>query len=151
MIIKFTKEYTRKNIKLFTKLYRKMYEDNYSSDLKIKSYIENDVDELFEILVYIENNKMVGCVYIEKTDVFAEKEYEDDIFYISNLYVLEDYRRMGIANKLLKKVEEIAIENGIKIIASDYNISNKTSAIVHKNNGFIEVSKVVQVIKNIEK
>lgn len=150
MIISLVQECTKKNLKSFAKLYRKLYDDEYSSGAKIRDYIENDLDEAFEILIYIEDEKMVGCVYIERIHSFAEIEYDEDIFYISNLYVLKKYRRMGIANRLLEEVEKLAKKYDVKMIASDYNINNKASEIVHKNNGFVKVAKLVQVVKRLE-
>lgn len=149
MIKSLIREYTSKNIKSFMKLYRLMYNDEFSSDSDLRMDIETDMEESYDILIYLEDDKIVGCVYIDKLSTFAEKEYDEDIFYISNLFVLKEYRKRGIASKLIEEVENIAKKQGINMLASSYNINNKISAQVHRKNGFRRVAKTIQVIKNI--
>lgn len=133
----------------FRKLYKKMYAERKMTRLEIIESINDDIDDCFDILLYKLDGKVVGCVYITDYDYFVDKYFKDGCFYISNLYVDEKYRNMGIATKLLKKAQNMAIEEGIKYIVSDYVEDNEISAKWHDKNGFSVIDKKISVIKKI--
>src|SRR3989339_824605 len=84
-----------------------------------------------EVYVMTENKKIIGSVDLDDNE-------------IKGLYVLSNRIKEGIGTKLLKFIEEIAKNKGIKII----NICSTKSAIpFYKKNGY----KLIEIKKSIEK
>jgi len=72
------------------------------------------------------------------------------VLYIEAIYVMEEYRNLGIGRKLIKHAEEYAKIRGIKEIASDCLINNHVSKLFHKSCGFVEKERVICFVKEIE-
>ena len=68
---------------------------------------------------------------------------ENNELFISNLAVFEEHRRKGIATKLLKKAEEIAIEKGLNKLSLYAEIENYHAIRVYEKFGFQEIKKVL--------
>lgn len=68
---------------------------------------------------------------------------EHDGLYISNLAVFEEYRGMGIAVKLLKRVEETALERGLNKLSLIVEIDNSRAIKVYEKFGFQVVERVI--------
>lgn len=144
-------------IKSTYSLLAKMYKLNSPEDFSLPTYdsfddfIKEDIIENAHILIYQKDMKAVGCVYLNNYEYLNEKFYknENGCMKISNLYVLDEYRHMGIATELLKRAEEIAKEEGVCSIASSYFDDNKASENLHKKNGYKVIKTEIQVIKDI--
>lgn len=156
MIIDIVEEKIPRSIrKSVYELLAKMYDLDSPSDFLLSGYknfeefIESDIDENAHILIYGQDGKAVGCLYLSNYEYLDNVFYENGCMHFSNLYVLPDYRCQGIATKLMKYAEELAKEEEICIITSDYDIDNKQSEGVHKKNGFKVVGKTIRVIKEI--
>ena len=61
------------------------------------------------------------------------------VFYIEGLYASKTFRRRGIARKLIEAAGEVAKARGFEALYSDTEITNVTSALVHRKEGFIEL------------
>jgi len=84
-----------------------------------------------DVYVMVENKKIIGSVDLDDNE-------------IKGLYVLSSRIKKGIGTKLLKFMEEIAKNKGIKII----NICSTKSAIpFYEKNGY----KLIEIKKGIEK
>ena len=138
-------------------LLAKMYKLNSPEDFSLPTYdsfddfIKEYIIESAHILVYQKCMKAIGCVYLDNYEYLNEIFYknENGCMKISNLYVLDEYRHMGIATELLKRAEEIAKEEGVCSIASSYFDDNKASENLHKKNGYKVIKTEIQVIKDI--
>ena len=71
------------------------------------------------------------------------------VAYIEGIYVEEEYRKQGIATRLIYYAEQWATERQCTELASDALIENTDSQHVHKQLGFCEVERVVAFIKQI--
>lgn len=69
--------------------------------------------------------------------------------YVEGIFVKEQYRKKGIAKKLIDAGEEWAKKQGCKEIGSDTELHNKTSQVFHKKLGFKEDDILVHFIKKI--
>ncbi len=56
--------------------------------------------------------------------------------YISNLYILEEYRKKGIAKKLIKKAEEWLKDAGTQHISLEIHVDNKPALDLYKKLGY---------------
>lgn len=80
-------------------------------------------------LVYKENNKIIGFINYDSIYEKIEIEY---------IYVMDEYRRLGIATKLLNKmIEELS---DFDCITLEVDINNKDAINFYKKNNFIEAS-----------
>ena len=68
---------------------------------------------------------------------------KNDELFICNLAVFKEYRGMGIATKLLKKTEAIAIDKGLNKLSLYVEIDNSHAKRVYEKFGFQEVKKAV--------
>jgi aminoglycoside 6'-N-acetyltransferase I len=71
------------------------------------------------------------------------------VIFLEGIWVREDFRRHGIALKLLAEVEKWALEMGIHEIGSDAFLDNLPSQQAHLRWGFEEMEKVVYFRKKI--
>ena len=63
--------------------------------------------------------------------------------YVEDLWVEPDYRRQGIAQHLLKAVEEWARAEGLDWLGSDTTLDNQKSVEWHLGRGFEEIERIV--------
>lgn len=64
--------------------------------------------------------------------------------HIQDIFVKENYRKIGIGTKLIEETIKIAKKRGFKEVISDCDKSNKNSITLHLKNGF----KKCGIIKN---
>jgi ribosomal protein S18 acetylase RimI-like enzyme len=81
---------------------------NYWLELVYKLLAENRE----ALIVAEENNKIVGYL-LYKLDASYPFKVKEKWAYISDLYVLPEYRRRGIGNALINQMEEIVKKSGI--------------------------------------
>lgn len=143
-----TKELKKSFEEFGIKMYRGDEEENIPKE-DILDFLSGDLKELPYILLYVLNHKVIGCVYMEHFDYVYGKIVEGGVYKISNLFVLKEYRKMNIASKLLKRCEEIAKENHVHILISDFSDSNVPSKNWHYKNGFEYVNTSIEVMKKI--
>lgn len=74
---------------------------------------------------------------------FYFPKLENDELFISNLAVFNNYRKQGVAKRLLNAAEEIGIEKGLNKISLYLEIDNFIAKDVYLKYGFTEESKVI--------
>lgn len=89
---------------------------------------DNPFKKRFE---YFVSDKMAG--YLEYLLMYDRMEIE-------NIFVLEDYRGIGIGNKLMAYLVSIAIENRAVNITLEVRESNEIAKRLYKKFGFREVA-----------
>lgn len=88
----------------------------------------------FSLLAYIDNNP-VGLTNIYTLfSTFVCKP----VFYLSDVFVVPEYRRQGICQKLLNKVEEIANEKDVCRITLQVFEHNEKARKSYKKFGFVK-------------
>lgn len=95
-------EIQEKDLKQLQKIVKQAFNSN-TSDSKIQRFykISKNNDDIYVLGYYIENN-LVGTVTLNILTTTSGKDAT-----IWNLAVLEEYRKLGIATKLMIKAEEI--------------------------------------------
>lgn len=147
-IVNIKKNHNKKYIENVARLEQELWCVNEIRDYEIT--IKNALKRNnYTIFLALEDDIPLG--YIE-TDIFYswdEIYSKVPILKICGLYVTPTLRRKGVASSLIKEAEKYAKELGCKQIASDYYSFNTTSEKLHESLGFVETSKIVNVIKNI--
>ena len=67
---------------------------------------------------------------------------EDEIYYVHLVAVNQDYRKQGLASKLLKFAFDLSKENGVKCIRLSINKNNIPIEKLYKRHGFIHVDSI---------
>lgn len=86
-------------------------------------------------------------VALRKANVPKAKSYP--VGYIEGIFVKKEYRKTGIAKKLISVAEKWLKSKGCKQVASDCELDNKVSQKFHTKLGFREVQIAIHYIKNI--
>ena len=73
-------------------------------------------------------DKFMGIVIAKINETYYEKNIALDV-----LYVLQDFRKMGVARALINKIEEIAKEKNLDLIIKDVEKSNLLAQKLFKN------------------
>ena len=80
--------------------------------------------------------------YVEGTD-------SSPVGYLEGIFVMEKYRKRGIAKELLKNCQKWAQEQGCGEFASDCEIMNEDSLRFHLHVGFEEVNRIICFTKKL--
>jgi ribosomal protein S18 acetylase RimI-like enzyme len=110
---------------------------------KIRKLEKIDFEKDFEnskkkFFIAISENKIVGFIkiYIKEHPYLKCRDSE-----IEDIFVLSQYRRMGIAKKLFNYAKRFAISNGAKNIFLGVNSNNLGAIKLYDKLGFIESFK----------
>ena len=111
----------------------KQYNQYIDDNFVVKDFYKNTIKDKNNILLsYIDNEKIVGFVYLKPTCDEDKKGY-----LIDALFVLKEYRKKGIAKKLLNEAISIVKESDFIDINVMYN--NKIAYNLYKSLGFNEI------------
>ena len=129
--------------------------------LFLELWPECHFDEEYEICENILKSNNETCFLIKdgsdfvafiqlslRTD-YVEGATTSPVVYIEGLYVKPEYRKSGIAKKLVELGENWGKEKGCTQYASDTEITNRQSIAFHKKVGFSEANRLVCFIKDI--
>jgi len=113
------------------------YEEVLNTDLATCFLVKNESDYFGFIELSVRND------YVEGAD-------ELPVAYVEGVFVKKMYRQNGTGGLLLKHAEAWARTNGFKQLCSDTELENDQSIKFHKSSGFIEVSRIVCFVKDID-
>ena len=145
------------------RIYRAKKEDaGRIAELAVLMWTEHTVDDLAEEFGEIVENGAVFLAEEEKDNAvaFAQCQLRHDyvegtetspVGYLEGIFVREEYRKQGLARKLLTACEAWAIEQGCTEFASDCELTNTVSQEFHKSLGFEEANRVVCFVKSLER
>ena len=102
---------------------------DYKIDVKnVKKLIDGN-----KVLVIMNGNKVIASVILEKNFEYVKNQ---EYYKLSYLGVLREYRRMGYANRLFEKVEELANENNINYLELTSGNQRIAAHYFYQKNGF---------------
>lgn len=140
---------TLEKLDTVTNLALRLWPDNAYKDLKneFKSLIDHDNQRVF---LYHDNHLDVGFVHVSLRVDYVEGTNSSPVGFLEGIYVLPEYRNSGIARALITACEQFAKENGCTEFASDCELTNTDSILMHEKLGFEETNRVVCFKKKIE-
>lgn len=94
-------------------------------------------------------DELVGFIFVSIRNDYVEGCNTSPAGYIEGIFVKEEYRKKGIAKKLLEHSYLYFKENNISEVGSDVLIDNINSQRFHEAVGFKEVEKIVCYVKKI--
>jgi len=114
------------------------------SDLTIDSVLRMNSEGLFknEFLFY-EGEEPVAFLSLSLRGDYVEGTDSSPVGYIEGLYVKPEFRRRGIAEKLVDYAKEWSEKYGCVELGSDCPLENTGSQAFHNNVGFTESNRIV--------
>lgn len=127
----------------------RLWPDNIYEDLidEFKSLIHHDNQRVF---LYHDNHLDVGFAHVSLRVDYVEGTETSPVGFLEGIYVLPEYRNCGIARALITTCEQFAKENGCTEFASDCELTNIDSILMHEKLGFEETNRIVCFKKKIE-
>ena len=122
------------------KKYNENTKDDYIVDNWYPNLIDKDNNQLF-IAVY--NNEIVGYAYVKIITTSDSPEIYTEAS-ISGIYVKENYRRQGIATKLINEAKKWCINKGVSYLKLNVLEGNRTALNLYKKLGFNDFSRVLR-------
>lgn len=96
-----------------------------------------------------EEDSAVGFVQCQLRHDYVEGTETSPVGYLEGIYVMEGYRRQGIAKALLDACEGWAKARGCAEFASDCELTNGESLRFHLKAGFVEANRIICFTKKI--
>ena len=133
---------------IVTKLALLLWPDN--DEIKLaREFAETLCSKQSAVFLYETGAEPVAfCVCGLRHD-YVEGTGSSPVGYVEGIYVLEAFRRKGIAAALLERCEKWARENGCAEFASDCELTNGKSIAFHKAVGFSEANCIVCFTKKL--
>ncbi len=117
---------------------------------EIERYLQGDRQWVDQVMVaQTDNGQVLGFIEI-KIRNYAEGSLQPAVPYVEGWYVEPEWRGQGVGKALIQRVEQWAIEQGYKELASDTELENTGSQAAHQALGFQEVERAVHFIKSLE-
>ncbi|TDM47639.1 GNAT family N-acetyltransferase [Macrococcoides goetzii] len=140
---------TLEKLDTVTNLALRLWPDNIYEDLidEFKSLIDHDNQRVF---LYHDNHLDIGFAHVSLRVAYVEGTETSPVGFLEGIYVLPEYRNCGIARALITACEQFAKENGCTEFASDCELTNIDSILMHEKLGFEETNRIVCFKKKIE-
>lgn len=121
---------------LLTKLIQseRRFDKNIKPSFMVDNYYKDKIDKDILFLAY-KDDIPVGFIYGYIKYKKGELAYKN-VIYIDALYVLDEYRNMGIAKKLINKFYDYCYENNIDIVEIAVFKNNVEALNLYKKLGY---------------
>lgn len=105
-------------------------------------------EEAAFFLAYDDENA-IGFAQCQLRHDYVEGTDSSPVGYLEGIYVMESYRKQGIARELLSACEHWAKTKGCTEFASDCELDNAQSLQFHLNVGFQEANRIICFTKKL--
>ena len=126
-----------------------LWPEHTKDDLKkeLEKSLASDSEKT--LLCKDENGRYIGFQTVSLRNEYVSGAKTSPIGYLEGIYVDNDYRKKGVARKLVEAAEKWAKEKGCKELASDTWDWNTDSIKFHEKLGFNKVKTLVHFIKSV--
>jgi len=120
-------------------------------DLTVDSVLRMSHEGLFKNeFLYFEDGEPAAFLSLSLRSDYVEGTNSCPVGYIEGLYVKPEYRRRGIAEKMVIHAKEWSKQFGCAELASDCTLDNAASQSFHNDVGFTEAGRIVCYTMQIE-
>lgn len=131
-----------------TELALKLWPHHTFEELKKEfNDILNDAQQC--VYLYFIDQIAVGFAHVSLRVDYVEGTHSSPVGFLEGIFVLPDYRNQGIARNLLVACEQFAKSKGCSEFASDCELTNQDSILMHQCLGFEEMNRIVCFKKDI--
>lgn len=139
---------TNKDFEGWYSLVVKLWPGEVKEEMKVEfNEVLSEDDK--EIYVSLDNDKYIGFINLSTRKDYVEGSESSPVGYVEGIYVEDEYRKNGVARKLIDKAIEFSKERGYKELGSDTELKNKLSQKFHESIGFDKAEVIVHYIKKI--
>ena len=119
-------------------------------DLTIDEVLRMNHDGLFKYeFLYFEGTEPVAFLSLSLRSDYVEGSSSSPVGYIEGIYVKPEFRRKGIAEKLIDHAKEWSKKFDCSELASDCVLDNEANQAFHTGVGFTEANKIVCYIMQL--
>lgn len=115
---------------------------------EINGYLSGSSVDIAQAYVVEVSSEIVGFLELNIRN-FSEGSCSPEIPYVEAWYIKPRFRGNGYGKLLMRKAEQWAISEGYSELASDTEIENERSIIMHKHLGFVETERIVCFLKKL--
>lgn len=101
------------------------------------------------VLLAERGGEVVGFAELSVRRDWVEGSTSSPVAYLEGLFVVEAYRRCGVAKALLLASREWALAQGMTELGSDTELHNRSSQAVHEALGFSEAGRQVSYVMKL--
>lgn len=101
------------------------------------------------VFLAFDRDTPVGFAQCQLRHDYVEGTSTSPVGYLEGVFVREEYRRRGVAKKLILACENWAAEQGCAEFASDCELTNQDSQQFHLNAGFEEANRIICFTKKL--
>jgi aminoglycoside 6'-N-acetyltransferase I len=94
-------------------------------------------------IVVTASGSAVGFVEASKRRDYVNGTNSSPVAFLEGLYVVQSFRRQGVARALVESVVKWALDEGCRELASDSMLENSAAHAAHRALGFEETERVV--------
>lgn len=145
-IIKATRKEEHAWLKLRKQLWLRCTNERHMFEMK--DYISSESKCAF--LAVHEKESFIGFCECALRHDYVEGSSTSPTAYLEGIFVMKQFRKLGIAKKLIEHAENWSKRHGCREIGSDTEISNQASIDMHIRLGFAEKSRIVHFLKPIK-
>lgn len=109
----------------------------------------NHPQRYINLLAYIADDQPVGLAEASLRHDYVNGTEHSPVVFLEGLYVSPEWRRQGIAERLIEAVAQWGRQRGCVEMASDTGLDNLLGQNVHKALGFEETERVVYFRKGL--
>lgn len=126
----------------------KMWESHTIQELEqeFADYININSGAIF---LAVSDGQAVGFAQCGLRHDYVEGTSNSPVGYLEGIFVIEQYRKRGVAKELLETCEEWAREQGCEEFASDCELINDGSFKFHLKMGFKEENRIICFTKKL--
>ncbi|MEG1296969.1 MAG: GNAT family N-acetyltransferase, partial [Niameybacter sp.] len=95
------------------------------------------------IFLCFDEEQTVGFAQCQLRQDYVEGTQTSPVGYLEGIYIKADYRKRGLAHRLLSACEEWAKLKGCSEFASDCELDNEDSLKFHLSTGFDEANRII--------
>lgn len=106
-------------------------------------------NNLISFLLCHDNGKFVGFADASIRTDYVNGCNHSPVAYLEGIFILDEFRRLGLSNLLLHEVENWGKLNGCLELASDTSPENLVSRNMHEKLGFTATETVIFFKKNL--
>lgn len=123
--------------------------DHHNLDELISDFREVIQKDDCAVFLCFDNGVDIGLAQFALRFDYVEGTHIRPVGYVEGIYVREQFRKRGVAKRLIELGEAWAKEKGCIQLASDCELTNTNSLRFHLNCGFSEANRIICFVKDI--
>lgn len=123
--------------------------ESHSVEELAQEFMDYMTTESGIVLLALSGECAVGFAQCGLRKDYVEGTSTSPVGYLEGIFVVEEYRKRGLAKEMLEACQEWAREQGCTEFASDCELTNEDSLRFHLNTGFEEANRIICFTKKL--